>query len=97
MRLALSNDTWLEITKGESAQDHAVRNVEFSLDHFEFEALKQKLSFFYYRKGPSRFLVIPSETGPLKVIDPDGRNWMFKKFSPHNHLPEKDLNSVRMF
>lgn len=96
MRLDL-NETWLEIVKVESAPHQTVRNIEFSVDAEEFEALKQKLTFFYYRKGPSRFLVLPTESGAFKVVDPDGRNWEFKNLSLPMKESSSEKNSVRNY
>lgn len=96
MKLDL-NGTWLEIVKVESAPHQAVRNVEFSMEMDEFEALKQKLSFFYYRRGPSRFLIIPTETGTFNVVDPDGRAWQFKNLSSPMKLHSSSTHSVRIF
>ncbi len=80
MRLDLQG-TWLEIKKVPSAPHQVASNVEFSLDEEEFEALKHKVSFFYYRKGPSRFLFLATEFDRYEVVDPDGRVWRFKNNS----------------
>jgi len=81
MRLDLQG-TWLEIIKVPSAPHQVASNVEFGLDSENFSALKQKVSFFYYRKGPSRFLFLGSSCSLCEVIDPDGRVWRFKKNLP---------------
>ena len=84
MRLDL-NTTWLEIKKVPSAPHQVASNVEFSLDPDEYEALKQKVSFFYYRRGPTRFLFLGAEENLCALVDPDGRLWRF--------VPLKSLNS----
>lgn len=81
MRLDLQG-TWLEIIKVPSAPHQVASNVEFGLDSEDFAALNQKVSFFYYRKGPSRFLFLGSSSSVCEVIDPDGRVWRFKKNLP---------------
>jgi hypothetical protein len=77
MRIDLQG-TWLEILKVPSAPHQVASNVEFSLDVGEFEDLKHKVSFFYYRRGPSRFLYLDAHPDKCEVIDPDGRVWRFK-------------------
>lgn len=81
MRLDLQG-TWLEIKKVPSAPHTVASNVEFSLGEDEYQALTQKVSFFYYRKGPSRFLFLGSESNRCEVVDPDGRVWRFVNQSP---------------
>ena len=78
MRLDLQG-TWLEVIKVPSAPHQVASNVEFLLDQEEFSALNQKVTFFYYRKGPSRFLFLGSSSEVCELIDPDGRVWRFKK------------------
>lgn len=79
MRLDLQG-TWLEIKKVPSAPHTVASNVEFSLDAAEYLAMKQKVTFFYYRKGPSRFLFLGAENDRCEVVDPDGRVWRFKNY-----------------
>jgi hypothetical protein len=76
MKLDLQG-TWLEILKVPSAPHQVASNVEFSLDAAEFEAMKHKVTFFYYRKGPSRFLYLGANHSKCEVVDPDGRVWRF--------------------
>lgn len=76
MRLDL-NSTWLEIKKVPVAPHQVASNVEFSLEPAEYEALKQKVSFFYYRRGPSRFLLLGADSQHCSLVDPDGRVWRF--------------------
>lgn len=67
----------LEIRKG----DHPVseQSFEFSLLSEEFAAIVQKISFFYYRKGPTRFLLVDEGKFKCDLIDPDGRLWRFSQ------------------
>lgn len=98
MRLDLQG-TWLEIKKVPSAPHQVASNVEFSLDEEEFNALTQKVSFFYYRRGASRFLYLGADKERCEVVDPDGRVWRFKSTSsPLLILPTIDsLAHVRNF
>lgn len=91
MRLDLSS-TWLEIKKVPNAPHQVASNIEFSLDPEEYEALTQKVSFFYYRKGPSRFLYLGSHKDRTEVVDPDGRVWRFKKFVHLDTAPFSEIN-----
>lgn len=97
MRLDLSS-TWLEIKKVPSAPHQVASNVEFALDDDEYEALNQKVSFFYYRKGPSRFLFLGSSPERCELVDPDGRVWRFKNSTTRPlHSAATDAYSVRNF
>ena len=78
MRLDL-NDTWLEIRRATSATDQVTGKIEFHLSHEEYDALAQKMSFFYYRRGGTRFLLLDEINDGWEIIDPDGRSWQFKK------------------
>ena len=93
MRLDLQG-TWLEILKVPSAPHQVASNVEFCLDAIEFKNLKDKVSFFYYRKGPSRFLYLGAGPEKCEVVDPDGRVWRFKNTAPLVPAPI-DLPFVR--
>lgn len=77
MKLDLQG-TWLEIKKVPSAPHQVASTVEFSLESEEYLELKQRVSFFYYRKGPSRFLFLGADEDKYEVVDPDGRVWRFK-------------------
>lgn len=96
MRLDLQG-TWLEIKKVVANTHQVASNVEFSLDPDEFLALMHKVKFFYYRKGPSRFLFLGADDLFCQVIDPDGRVWRFK--NQIKAIPEDSdsLISVRNF
>ena len=97
MRLDLQG-TWLEIKKVPSAPHQVASNVEFSLAEDEYEALKQKVSFFYYRRGASRFLFLGASNDRCELVDPDGRVWRFKNLSlPLNYFHQKDSAIVRNF
>lgn len=76
MRLDLK-ETWLEIKKVPTAPHQVASNVEFSLSFEEYEALKQRVSFFYYRRGPNRFLFLGADQNMCHLVDPDGRVWRF--------------------
>src|SRR5690606_12805056 len=81
MKLDLKFGTWLEILKVPVAPHQVASNVEFSLTEEAFEDLKNKVSFFYYRKGPTRFLFLEANDQKCEVVDPDGRIWRFKASS----------------
>jgi hypothetical protein len=74
--------TWLEIKKVSSSPHQVISHVEFILNQEEYEALKQKVSFFYYRRGASRFLFLGATEACCEVVDPDGRLWRFKNDAP---------------
>lgn len=76
MRLDL-NSTWLEIKKVPTAPHQVASNVEFSMTHEEYVALKQRVDFFYYRRGPTRFLFLGADHNLCSLVDPDGRLWRF--------------------
>jgi hypothetical protein len=67
----------LEIRKGECTSPQLV--VEFQLEESEYAAMVQKISFFYYRKGPTRFLLRQCDNINCLLIDPDGRSWRFSQ------------------
>ena len=81
MKLDLA-DTWLEIKKVPEAPHQVASTVEFSLESEEFMALVQRVSFFYYRKGPNRFLLLDIRDANCELVDPDGRVWRFRHESP---------------
>lgn len=76
MRLDL-NSTWLEIKKVPTAPHQVASNVEFALEQDEYEALKKKVDFFYYRRDSSRFLFLGADKNMYSLVDPDGRVWRF--------------------
>ena len=76
MELDLSG-TILEIRKGKGIS--AQQEFEFCLLEEEFKAMMQKISFFYYRKGPTRFLLTHHDDVKCDLIDPDGRLWRFSQ------------------
>jgi hypothetical protein len=82
--------TLLEIKKSPNSSHQVASTIEFSLEQEEYNALVQKLSFFYYRRDSSRFLYLGNEEGKCDVVDPDGRIWRFKEAfsfaSPKNEL-----------
>ena len=95
MRLDLSS-TWLEIKKVPTATHQVASNVEFSLDPVEYDALVQRVDFFYYRKGPSRFLFLGANAETCELVDPDGRVWRFR-YEPILQPSEKNSQPVRNF
>ena len=87
MRLDLV-ETWLEIKKVPVAPHQLATNVEFSLSSEEYEALKQRVSFFYYRVGPTRFLFLGADNDLCSLVDPDGRVWRFTSLQPSQKIPQ---------
>jgi hypothetical protein len=79
MRLVFDS-TWFEIKKVSEAPLQVATSVEFSLSEDEYQALAQKVSFFYYRRGPTRFLYLGTDSLECRVVDPDGRTWRFVPF-----------------
>lgn len=67
----------LEVRKGEAG--HGNQSLEFALTSDEYAAIVQKISFFYYRKGPTRFLLADQGDFKCDLIDPDGRCWRFSR------------------
>lgn len=88
MKLNLSSG-FLEIKKIPVASEEHHTTVVFELDEEDFCDLVAKLSFFYYRHGPSRFLMKQNNSTFCELSDPDGRVWRFqlaetlKKFSSY--------------
>lgn len=80
MKLDLMH-TWLEIKKVPEAPHQVASNVEFSMTAAEYEAMVHRVSFFYYRKGPSRFLFLGVSDDCCELVDPDGRVWRFRNES----------------
>lgn len=81
MKLDLMN-TALEIKMVPDASHLVASNIEFTLDEDEYQAMVNKVSFFYYRRGPSRFLLLNSNQSSCELVDPDGRVWRFFNDSP---------------
>lgn len=78
MRLDLQS-TWIEIKRVMKVPHQVSTLVEFTLDAEEYGDMVQKISFFYYRKGPCRFLFIHSDDNRCQIVDPDGREWRFTR------------------
>jgi hypothetical protein len=103
MRLDLKG-TWLEIKNVPTAPHQVASNVEFSLSLDEYEALKKRVSFFYYRRGPTRFLFLGADEHNCSVVDPDGRIWRFvpeEKMNDrgsfvHGQLPNQSQNNLNL-
>ncbi|HXH75436.1 MAG TPA: hypothetical protein VNJ08_10755 [Bacteriovoracaceae bacterium] len=93
MKLDLQN-TWLEIKKGPEAPHQVASNIEFSLDPEEYIAIVHRVSFFYYRKGPNRFLFLGSTDSCCELVDPDGRVWRFRNDSKINETIRRPSPSL---
>lgn len=79
--------TWLEIRRASGAVKQSELIVRFLMAPEEFEDLVNKISFFYYRKGESRFQVKCIDPIQCRLTDPDGRAWSFSHaltVSPQN-------------
>lgn len=90
MRLDL-NGAWLEIKKVTTSVHHVASNVEFSHNAHEYEALVQKINFFYYRRGASRFLFLGADDESCQLVDPDGRVWRFRNLRINNSVVLSNL------
>lgn len=86
MKLDL-NSTWLEVKKVPVSPKQLATTVEFMLDADDYLALKQKVDFFYYRRGPTRFLFLGADEDLCALVDPDGRVWRF--------VSEKEASSIK--
>lgn len=95
MRLDLET-TWLEIKKIPQTAYLASTLIEFSLSPEEYVDLVQKINFFYYRRGPSRFLLIGHDEKMFQISDPDGREWRFQNTYISQNKSDTDF-SVRNF
>jgi hypothetical protein len=78
MKLNLQ-ETFLEIKKVPSGLHQVASTVEFSLSEEEFADLASKVSFFYYRRGLTRFLLLTTNDESCDLVDPDGRVWRFRR------------------
>ena len=95
MRLDLQN-TFLEIKKVPGAPNLVASNVEFSLDRMEFQDLVSKVSFFYYRRGESRFLFMGEHDDVCELSDPDGRVWRFKMINDGKIFGSAQQNQIHL-
>lgn len=77
MKLTLQSG-FLEIKRIASAFEQTNTTVVFELETEDFLDLVSKISFFYYRKGPSRFNFQSHSSIHCELTDPDGRIWQFK-------------------
>jgi len=71
--------TWLQIKKVIKPDAQECIKVEFTFSPDEFEAIKHKISFFYYRKQESRFNLLDMSNDLCRLLDPDGRVWLLAK------------------
>jgi hypothetical protein len=71
------NQVCIEIRK-KTGPDYSLPGLHmvFSLSSDDYVSLRQRLSFYDYRKVNSRFEHEESEKG-IRVLDPDGREWRF--------------------
>lgn len=84
--------TWLQIQKVSRPDVQESIKVEFAFGPEDFEAIKQKISFFYYRKQESRFALLGMDQEFCRLLDPDGRVWSFARESV---LSDSNQASVR--
>ncbi len=96
MRLELDGN-WLEIKKVPKSPSQVATEVEFSLPPIEFHDLVQKINFYYYRRGPTRFLFMAADAERCQMIDPDGRSWTFRRLAPLFESQKPSDESVRNF
>lgn len=68
----------LEIKKIPFSPPQQNTSVLFELDQVDYEYLVSKLSFFFYRRGPARFLLLQQNHAYCEISDPDGRIWRFE-------------------
>ncbi len=67
----------IEILRTAPGTTYESTKLEYELNTREYESLIQKLKFFYYRHGASRFLPVVMNEEVCQFIDPDGRVWVF--------------------
>lgn len=77
MKLALASG-YLEIKKIPASVEQHNTTIVFDLDEDDYEDLVSKLTFFFYRRGPSRFLLLQQNSSFCEICDPDGRIWRFE-------------------
>lgn len=83
--LFLLEDSMIEIIRTVPGTTYESTKLEYELSGREYESLIQKLKFFYYRHGASRFLPVIMNDEACQLVDPDGRVWFFTS-------PDLDLN-----
>jgi hypothetical protein len=77
--------TWMQIKKVSNPDAQECIKVEFTFSPDEFEAIRHKISFFYYRKQESRFALLDTSNDLCRLLDPDGRVWLLAK-DENTHL-----------
>lgn len=83
-------DSKIEILRTVPGTTYESTKLEYELNTREYESFIQRLKFFYYRHGASRFLPVIMNDEICQFIDPDGRVWVFtvpatkeRDFHPH--------------
>lgn len=84
-------DSMIEIIKTAPGTTYESTKLEYELNTREFESLIQKLKFFYYRHGASRFLPVVMNHEVCQLIDPDGRVWFFSSPATINRAEDLTL------
>lgn len=75
----------VEIIRTAPGTTYESTKLEYELSEREYQSLIQKLKFFYYRHGASRFLPVVMDAEICQLIDPDGRVWFFSPPVTINH------------
>ncbi len=78
MRLNLDR-TWLRIKKAPSEIKSGLSQIQFSFTPEEFDSIRKKVTFFYYRRGENKFSLLEENESFFNLLDPDGRIWSFSK------------------
>ncbi len=85
------NDSQMEIIRTAPGTTYESTKLEYELSTREYQSFIQKLKFFYYRHGASRFLPAIMNDEICQLIDPDGRVWFFSMAATINHTPDLSL------
>jgi hypothetical protein len=85
------DDSMVEILRTAPGTTYESTKLEYELNTREYKSLIQKLKFFYYRHGASRFLPVMMNDEVCQLIDPDGRVWFFSPPATINHGQEISL------
>ena len=78
----------LLMKKNPKASFCSMNRLEFILEEEDYEALMKKVSFFYYRREDSRFVLASTNPENLLLADPDGRIWSFSSMSENKSSSE---------
>ena len=85
--LFILEDSMMEIIRTAPGTTYESTKLEYELSGQEYNSLIQKLKFFYYRHGASRFLPVIMNDEICQLIDPDGRVWFFSSPDFSLNLP----------